>query len=314
MKSFKILLALAALALAFAGCKKDDDSSPGSKSFKGVLAISGLPSYVKPGDSFTFKCDTLSVHDEDRQSVKITYRFKNSIDNKYDTTLTYKFTVPDTTGAFTVSVAASANGYYTRTVTLNSTVVSSKSIKGAEHQPGEGTFTDGDNTYHFTHIGSLDWMNDNLQTLDAITDTTFNFGCPYQSSAATAHVFGCFYTWQEAQTACPAGWRLPTAAEFASLGVKAGHFMVDATYHGSRLWEFWPKMGVDNALAFYAMPFGYATIVDKKYTFAGFKERAMYWIGGTEPSCFEIYVDSEEINVWTSPSATDFAAQVRCVR
>ena len=47
--------------------------------------------------------------------------------------------------------------------------------------------------------------------IDGVRWATSNVG------ASSAHQAGTLFTWEEAQTACPRGWRLPTATEMEAL-------------------------------------------------------------------------------------------------
>ena len=74
------------------------------------------------------------------------------------------------------------------------------------------------------------------------------------------------------------GWRMPTAAEFDALGTDAGALMGNGRFNGTVLWEFWPEVKKTNSTGFYALPFGYATIVDDAYTFYGFFDYCFFFV------------------------------------
>ena len=74
-------------------------------------------------------------------------------------------------------------------------------------------------------------------------------------------------------------------------------------------------MNITNSTGFSALPYGYATIVDDLYSFYGINDYAYFWVDNAgEPMCRSIYVKDQDIKVWGSPSATDFAASLRCVK
>ena len=65
---------------------------------------------------------------------------------------------------------------------------------------------------------------DNGATINGVHWATRNVDNP-GTFAAKPHAYGKFYSWEQAQTACPAGWRLPTKAEFQSL-INAGSYWI----------------------------------------------------------------------------------------
>ena len=70
-------------------------------------------------------------------------------------------------------------------------------------------------TYRTVKIAGLEWLGDNLNYK---TEGSF---C-YKDEDDQCMVFGRLYTWDAAKKACPAGFRLPTHADFESLWTAAG--------------------------------------------------------------------------------------------
>ena len=70
-------------------------------------------------------------------------------------------------------------------------------------------------TYRMVKIAGLEWMGDNLNYK---TEGSF---C-YKDEDDQCMVYGRLYTWDAAKKACPAGFRLPTHADFESLWTAAG--------------------------------------------------------------------------------------------
>ena len=64
--------------------------------------------------------------------------------------------------------------------------------------------------YKTVKIGSQVWMAENLSyaSEESFCYTRFGYDC---------RKYGRFYTWDVAKNVCPAGWHLPTAAEFEEL-------------------------------------------------------------------------------------------------
>jgi uncharacterized protein (TIGR02145 family) len=117
-----------------------------------------------------------------------------------------------------------------------------------------GTFKDSRDgkTYKTVKIGTQTWMATNLAF-------KANSGCwAYDNNKTNAITYGYLYNWETAKKACPAGWHLPSMAEWTTLtdftgGDKtAGNKLKEA---GSKHWAS-PNAGATNASGFTALPGG----------------------------------------------------------
>ncbi len=176
-------------------------------------------------------------------------------------------------------------------------------------------------SYNVVKIGDLTWMVENL---NYETETS---ACP-DGDSRNCKRMGRLYTWAEAQTVCPEGWRLPTKADFESLIAAA--VGEDATSEDvaqspsqslagavlkSR--DGWFKKGNgSDALGFRALPAGYRGADGK---FDGIGGYAYFWSAtedaeNREANAFYLFLsfssDAASINAF----AKEDNRSVRCVR
>ena len=172
------------------------------------------------------------------------------------------------------------------------------------------SFTDSrdGNTYKLVTIGEQTWMAENL----AFQPTGGDYWSP-GGDAGNVGTYGYLYTWQAAQSAAPAGWHIPTKAEWDELsnylGTNAdggGKMKEEGTTH----WQS-PNTGATNASGFSALPAG-GRFFDNKY----FGEYAYFWTATESTANFATYyyLYSGDKYLHTSSNAMQFGFSVRCIK
>lgn len=327
------------LAVALCGCKKDDDTT--SLYLNGTIRIP-IDKYVEAGYTKTFCVDTLiNVSLEDGSKEGIGYAVTLPLSSTRDTikTKTGDFTTriftveaPDSLNTFSVQITAFADGYYEDAGVSYFTVVSPgingkrTTLSGYDIKDTDETFTDGrDGTeYYYSEQGGLQWMRQNLSWTGSGMSFERNI------SPAVGTIFGRYYTWTEAQTACPEGWRLPTEKEWVDLAASfgcdasegrdikdfAGKVMENIYFNGVRMWEYWRDVKIDNASGLSAAPFGYAMVDEDSFVFKGFDQYAVFWTSSEDDGLGSLrYIFGEKNTLFYGTADKDyFAASVRCVR
>lgn len=336
MKFSKVIMPCIAVAALFASvsCKKDKDDSVTQGTLTGTLDFDS-PAYVRKGEVVKAVPKGLS-----KNTVDIGYYWTASpLYTKRDTTRrlgdpasvdgTYTFTVKDTTlMTFTISCVAFADGYYTKSASYYCTMVDPEiggTMSGDDIDAETPTFLDERTGYYLYYktIGDLDWLVRNLYTDD---------GHSYLDSPAVDPVFGQFYTWTEAQDACPDGWRLPTDADWLALAKVGGYkgedaatdflgvggaLMANASFNGTRMWTYWPAVKITNSTGFAAIPTGYGEMLSTGASFKNDLDYAVYWSAESHDEEQGVYrmINMNRPDVMRGTAHKDsFLASVRCVR
>lgn len=134
-------------------------------------------------------------------------------------------------------------------------------------------------SYDIVKIGSLTWFAENLNF------ATGGSVCPEGDSRKCSE-YGRLYTWDDARTACPEGWRLPDSADFATLVEQAG----GAAEAGEKLKSTggWFKKGNGtDALGFNALPAGYR---GAEGAYDGIGGYAYFWSATATPDDLAYYL------------------------
>ena len=250
-----------------------------------------------------------------------------------DGSFTYKF--PDSLGVYTVRAYAFAEGYTgksaQRPVTtvkdgLNGSLTNTGIVASDSHITVDG------HNYYYHRIGDLEWFRNNLAVKKG--------GAPYSNAEVMTNVFGIYYNYEDALTACPEGWRLPTEEDWIALGTAlnstAGKYgtikgiapslMTDAQFNGITMWAYWPAVGtLTNSSKFSAVPTGYMNLgneVNGAYPEAnsyGVYEYATFWtadsVDGDDAMAYYRYIVDNQPDLFiTKGDKKNFGASVRCVR
>ncbi len=203
------------------------------------------------------------------------------------------------TGSFTSSLTGlTANTpYFVRAYATNSVGTSygnEVTFTTTANFPNCGTVIDADgNVYHTVTIGTQCWMVENLKTtkyndgtaIPLVTDDTAWAGlttpgyCWYNNDKLTyGNTYGALYNWYTVNTGklCPAGWHIPSDAEWTTLttflggeSVAGGKMKEAGTTHWASL-----NTGANNSSGFTALPAGYRA---SDGTFSGIGDYGYWW-------------------------------------
>lgn len=152
------------------------------------------------------------------------------------------------------------------------------------------SFTDSrdGHSYDVVKIGGLTWMAENL---NYETETS---ACP-DGDSRNCKRLGRLYSWAEAKTVCPEGWRLPTSADFAQILAQSldGNPGAVSNEAGAKLKsrDGWFKKGNGtDDFGFNALPAGYRGAISKSDDgtisggkFDGIGGYAYFWSATEDP-------------------------------
>ena len=307
---------LLAVFTAFS-CKKDEEETEIKPSLYGVEF--DIPTFARPEDQITLVPSGVYTGDG-KEIEKIQYKWRingGEYSDPMDSFVLKNLQV----GNYTVSCQASDpdNNYYATSVSKTLIVIDpalGKTLTGTGISTADDHIYDargkaGESEYYYQHVGDLDWFRNNLAWTGA--------GIAYENADVTSFPLGRLYTWDEAMTACPDGWRLPTDEEWASLGTEAGPLLCDAYLNGKKMWEYWPDVPHTNTLALAVIPAGYVLPAITTPTFKRLYSYAAFWTATVSPTDSRLaayrYIHAEENEVRsTYGEKGSLALSVRCVR
>lgn len=163
--------------------------------------------------------------------------------------------------------------------------------------------------YRTVAIGGKTWIGDNMNFL---TKESF---C-YRDSEDNCVAYGRLYTWEDAKTACPEGFRLPTHEDFESLWTAAG-----ADFNAGYLikTDYGWKGGTDgnDSLKFGAMAAGNRF---DDGTYGNLEKFAFFWTSDDKSdgipagSARVWYLTNKSMAFAFTSKPKDFGFSVRCVK
>lgn len=155
-------------------------------------------------------------------------------------------------------------------------------------------------------IGGRIWMAENLKvTLDR--DGNRLDAVAYNRDESLVGRYGRLYTLDEAQAACPAGWRLPSLQDWQALFDALGG--IDQAGGRMKTVDFWdaPNVGASNSSGFSALPAGGASATNQ---FDGLGYAAHFWSSSVNgdlapvPSLMNSRADAYVLNLERSMKAS----------
>ena len=339
------LFMIAVFSVAAVSCDKDDETTA-LPSLEGVLKFSA-PAFISPGETVTMTPKG-AVHPEGKglgyywkvspvMSSSDTTRLENGLSPEgVESDGSFTFTFPDSLGVYTVSCYAFASDYNGLSVSKYVTTVLpglNGSLENTDIFASDAHITVDGQNYYYTKIGDLEWFRNNLSARTG--------GMPYANADIMSDVFGRYYNYEDALTACPEGWRLPTEEDWIALGEAlnasadkygvlkgvSSKLMVNATFNGAVMWEYWPAVGtITNESKFSAIPTGYVNLgnpdANGSYPEAdsyGIYEYSVFWtadaVEGDDSMAYYRYLVGNQPDLFISKGdKKNFGASVRCVR
>ena len=201
---------------------------------------------------------------------------------------------------------------------------------------GTNTVTDcrDGQTYRTAMIGTQTWMAENLNYADSVSMTNLkgNSWC-YDNSADSCAKYGRLYTWTAAmniassyqsttacavistphQGACPAGWHIPTSAEWISLENYVGGFRTAGTYlKATSGWTSYSGISNLDSYGFSALPGGYHSGSD--FGLVGYN--GIWWtaMGHSSTFAYSQLMSYSRTLVYESYNDKTYGRSLRCLK
>lgn len=354
----KIITIAAALSLMLAnpGCKKNNSSETTRNYLDGVVILTGANNFVELGDVYSFNVSGVSHPEGSSEGHRLGLSYYVSgLMTKSDTLYNAKtnplkepvdvdvlldiFCDTDTLGTFSMTVSIyseDSDKYYASTRTISITTVDvERSIPELVFDETLPYVEDDRQLIPFPYNYTLTdnegnplpraWMTRNMAYMD--------LGTPYQDAEDMSYLVGRYYSYDEALSACPEGWKLPSDSDwtemanavagngnytaYADFDGFARHLKIDAKFNGSRMWEFWPASPCLGTSGLRVVPAGYCNVSEDN-NFINFGTYAGFWTSDENPEdksqAFFRYLCASEDNLkFGSADKKSMLLSVRCV-
>ena len=179
-------------------------------------------------------------------------------------------------------------------------------------------------SYDVVKIGNLSWMAENLNYATEMSV------CP-DGDSRNCKRLGRLYSWAEAKTVCPEGWRLPTSADFAQILAQSldGNPGAVSNEAGAKLKsrDGWFKKGNGtDEFGFNALPAGYRGAISKSDDgtisggkFDGIGGYAYFWSATEDPenpesNAYYLFLAFNSKSASVNSFSKNDLRSVRCVR
>ncbi|OJV20664.1 MAG: hypothetical protein BGO30_04865 [Bacteroidetes bacterium 41-46] len=317
-KWLRLASLFAMLILAFA-CKKDEEEDT-NLYMKGAL-VANVPSHLIAGEEITIKASGITTPTDSLTYKWITTGF--SADSLFGHEIT--ISAPEEPGNYAVALYVTHPRYVSKTQNYNTIVLdpnSDDSFGGVVR--GDDSIVDqrDGKKYYYVTAGGLDWFAFNLNWKGA--------GKAYMLIDALGEIYGRLYSWEEAKSACPDGWRVPDNSDWESLATAVAgantpfdgkwsglgaELTVRATLNSINMWKYSPNMNFKNMFGWNAIPSGNSTGNFRTYLNRG--EYGVWWSADEKDANDAyyryIYFDSPDFP-YNYANKGSFGAAVRCVR
>ncbi len=239
-------------------------------------------------------------------------------------------------GNFTSSITnlESNTTYYIKAYATNSVGIGYSDVMSfTTKESARGSFTDprDGKVYQTVTIGTQVWMAENLAYLPKVISpsngslsTPFYYVYGYDGTSvadakATTNysTYGVIYNWEAAMVSSPAGWHMPSDAEWTQLTTYLGGESVGGgklKEMGNNHWNS-PNTGASNESGFTALPGGWRYFtLQHSFQFMGTQG---YWWSATENSNNSVWIrviNYDGINLVRETGNEEFGFSVRCVK
>ena len=140
----------------------------------------------------------------------------------------------------------------------------------------------------------------------------------YENNQTYKNTYGCLYDWQTAMKASPAGWHLPTQAEYETLINYLGGLAIAGGKLKEAGFEHWksPNIAANNSCGFRLFPGGGAHEADDEASFYAMGESCFLWCsqvkGIYEAMFLVVNYDRAHVNFHSASRSAYFS--VRCIK